>query len=32
MRDARLWEMYAFERQVYEMADGGYTPMGEVRI
>ena len=26
------YEMHAYERQAYEMADGRYTPMGEVRI
>jgi hypothetical protein len=24
--------MHAYERQAYEMADGRYTPMGEVRL
>jgi hypothetical protein len=26
------WEMHAYERQAYEIAEGRGTPMGEARI
>ena len=30
--ETAAYERHAYERQAYEMADGRYTPMGEVRI